>query len=350
MSRASALRPAVVLGVGLALAACQSTAPTIAPAASASRGGSARPQTTEPASTQGPAASFIAGDGDLFLDPMEGIDGLASHTATLAWAFDGTAAGQPSTWTETTTFRIGRDPATAELLVERTNVPDRPKRDWLALTAGTEFSSTDDATCSAALPDPDRNPFVEPANQLSALIGGTQTGTETINGIPTEAFAFDGRTMGLVDPVTAAGHAWVTPGDNLLVRYDVEIDGGPEYFGDGITGTLTGRYEIADVGGPVAIDLPAGCPAGLIEGPQPGDATDVVAVPGRTQLTTGLSITKTTALYHDTSIAFGWKPVGVPKTQDDTAVLQFTQGSLEIFVVISKGTAGTQVVETAHRT
>ncbi|MEA2675174.1 MAG: hypothetical protein QOI92_2366 [Chloroflexota bacterium] len=348
-------RRTLILIVALAMAACQSAPTATGPAASGPAGSGASGSSVGPgasassANSQPPASGFVAGDGDLFLDPMEAIDSLASHTASLTWTFDGTANGQPSTWTETTTLRTGTQPATAELLIERSNMPDLPQRAWLARTGGSVFSAVGDGACSAALPDPGRNPFVEPAGQLSALIGGSQTGTEALNGIQADVFQFDGKAMGLLDPTTATGRAWISPSDNLLLRYDVDIAGSGDYFGDGVTGHLTGKYELSDMHANVTVDVPATCPAGLIVGPQPTDAKDVVAVPGRTELSTAMTVKQATAFYHDTSLAFGWTLTGAPKTQDDGAALRFSQTGLDIFVVITRQGAASSVVVTATR-
>lgn len=342
------------LGVALLVAACQSTpqptGPAASPAASGAVSGASSPAATA-AGSPAPASSFVAGDGDLFLDPIDGLDGLSSHRATLTWSFEGTVDGQAATWSEESTLSVGTEPATAELMVTRTNVPGLPTRSWLSLVNGVLFSTVDGEACSATLPNPDRNAFLEPALQLSALIGGTQTGTETIDGTDAEVFVFDGKAMGLLEPTTATGRVWVSPSDELLLKYEVAVSGGEDYFGAGVSGTLTGAYSLTRLGGTADVSVPDDCPAGLVDGPQPTDATDIVAVPGMTRLHTVMTVKKVAAFYHDTSLAFGWKPVGDPSIQEDPDVagLSFTADGLAIKVLITAEDGGASVEITAIR-
>ena len=67
---------------------------------------------------------------------------------------------------------------------------------------------------------------------------------------------------------------WVATKGGYLVRYKVTTQENADYFDEGIEGSLTWDYEITDVNQPVAIQVPADCPAGLVNAPLLPDAAN----------------------------------------------------------------------------
>jgi hypothetical protein len=189
----------------------------------------------------------------------------------------------------------------------------------------------------------------EPAAHLSAVIGGSAAGRETVNGVEADVIAFDQAAVGLPATAPTSGRIWLAATGGFVVRFESTTTGDARYFGEGTSGTLTTRYELTDVGASVPIELPPGCPAGLIDAPTPADSTIVESLPGLLRLTTGGSVDATARLYRDTALAFGWRATDEAKIGIEFAALSFETTGLAIDVLITKGDGLTGVVITARR-
>jgi hypothetical protein len=342
--------PASLL-LGVTIIACQATPTPPGPAqptdgAAASLGASAPVDTSEPTI----ATEVIVGAGDFDLpEPAVGLGDLKSYRAKLSHAFQGTADGQPSQWTITTTKVSSTDPLASLYSVEAPAELELLDPTWAAERDDAAYRRLANGACIASLPGASLALPREPAAELSGLIGGEAAGEETVNGIASDVFTIDGGALGLSGDTHATGRVWIARAGGYVVRYEVTTDGGAAYFGEGISGTLTTRYELTDVNATVSIDLPADCPPGLIDAPMPTDARVIESLPGFLRFTTAMSVDKAAALYRDTSLAFAWRANRTAAISKTFAALSFDRAGVVIDVLVTKGQSGTEVEIVAHR-
>lgn len=301
----------------------------------------------------------VTGDGDAYLlDPTDGLAGLASYHATLVLTFAGTRSAVPASWTMTSTYDVIHEPFADLLTVDQPVDLPAIFPAWSATADGASYILAD-GQCLGALPEPAEaadpatsapGPLArDPAAQLPGFIGAEVTDTDTVNGVAVDVATLGPASLGLAPGVAASGTVKLATSGDYVVSYDLVREGGPELFGEGTSGKLTSHYELSSIG-TATVAVPAGCPAGLIEGPQPVDAANVEALPGFLSLTTGGSVVDTAALYRDTSLAFGWHAAGDATINQDLGALTFTADGLSIRVAITAIDGGSRVEVVATRT
>jgi hypothetical protein len=69
------------------------------------------------------------------------------------------------------------------------------------------------------------------------------------------------------------------------------------YYREGIEGTLNWEYDLTEPNQPVILELPPGCPAGLVDAPLMPDAQDIRRQPGASIYLTARSITDVLTFY-----------------------------------------------------
>jgi hypothetical protein len=128
-----------------------------------------------------------------------------------------------------------------------------------------------------------------------------------------------------------------------VVKYNLTLKGGAEYFGEGGEGTLTWDYTVSKAGQPTAIQLLKDCPEGLIDAALLDDAQDVERYPGATLYRTSSTIAQAADFYQKTLPIAGWTATAAPIIEDKVAVLNFKQGTSELTVYITADDKGTVV-------
>jgi len=340
--------------VAAALAGCQSSAPSSAPsgASATSAVGSSGdlPGATSDASNSPEASSadfppdMIVGDGDFLLaDPSVGLADLASHRASLTVSFDGTASAAVQKWTSVTTLAATKDPRAGVLTVEDTRDLEPAAPAWTAEQGGVAYSIDDAGTCASQVIDPEAPELEEPAVGLPGVWGGEAIGTETVNGIETNAYSIDEAALGLGGDAKATGKVWVAATSELVVRYEVTITAGPDVFGENVSGTSETRYELTGVNGSVEINIPAACPTGIVDAPLPPGATVVMSEPGVLTATVQSSVADVAAFYEDAAAGTGWKSAEAPGVTKTAAILKFSDDDLTIEVVVRAQDGGTGI-------
>ena len=152
---------------------------------------------------------------------------------------------------------------------------------------------------------------LEPAGFLTGVIGAEAAGSETVNGAA-DHYTFDERALGQLGLAKSTGELWVASNGGYIVRYKVATKGTAVYFGEGIEGTLTWDYELTGVNQPVAVELPKGCPAGMVNAPLLPGATAVRRVPGLLSYSTSTGLAAAAAFYQKQIPLLGWKLTGDP--------------------------------------
>ena len=207
-------------------------------------------------------------------DPSAGLSSLPSYTATLKLAFDGTDNGQAEKWSRTYVMRASKTPAAHLLTIQTTGPVSNTDPVFLAEMDGVDYQQQGQDLCSATFITPGNtlSDQLEPARYLSFLFGADAAASETVNAVPAKAYTFDERAMAQENLTKSTGKVWVASPGDYVVRYMLTTKGTPDYFGPGVAGTLTEDYELTDIGKPVNLQLPDGCPGGVVSIPSLPDA------------------------------------------------------------------------------
>lgn len=321
----------------LAAAACQPTQPG-APAPTAPQSGETTFQ-----------ANVVLGSGPFSLtDTSAGLADLSSYTASLTISFEGTNATQPSKWSKTYVMLVSKEPAARQLTVEKTGDIADLTPVFMAEMNGADYQSSGQESCqaNAIVAGSSLADQMEPAGFLANVVGADTAGSATVNGVKADHYTFDERALGQPSPAKSTGELWVASKGGYIVKYVLSTKAGADYFGDGIEGTITRDYELTGVNKPVKLELPADCPAGMVNAPELPDATNVVNVPSWLSYDTASSMADAAAFYEKQMPGLGWKVLDKPDLSDTTAVLGFTQGAQDMSVIITTD-AGTTSVEIA---
>lgn len=292
------------------------------------------------------AVTFGPGPFNL-LRPASGLADLAAYRATLTLSFEGTSDGQPDQWSRTYQMLAGNESAGRQLIVETANDP--AARLFMLESNGVTFERRGEDDCTASVTQPGNTlaEVWEPARFLFGVIGADESGAETVNGVAANHYTFDEQALGARDVAAATGELWVDPDGGTLVRYLLEMTGGGAAFGPGTEGTIRWDYELTDANQPLSIEVPADCPAGLLDLPLLPDATAIVRQPGMTTYTTLASPADAAAFYEEQLTSAGAEASFPPSVSDALALLEFTQGDTLTSVIASAGDGVTQVMVTA---
>ena len=351
--RRPAMSVAVLLTVIVPLA-CSST-PSSAPATSAApttvteastavtqSGGSSPTPTSDSSAPPTPGstpetfeANLTFGSGPFDLpNTTVGLADLSAYTATSTLTFRGTSAGKPTSWSTITTLAATNSPAARQMTVTKSGDVADPAPVLTVELNGVSYDKEGDSPCTADTipaesPDPKESlaePF-EPAASLPAVIWADTAGSETVNDTPAAHYTFDEKALGQAGQTTSTGEVWVASTGGFVVKYVVTTKAGPDYFGDGIDGTIMWDYELTAVNQPVVITLPGDCPPGIVDAPQLPDATNVESLPGVLTYDTATSLSDIVAFYQTELGNRGWVPSGDPTVEDTSVIADFTQAN-----------------------
>jgi hypothetical protein len=285
--------------VVLALAAACAPAPT--PAAQPAAGTSAPADKVEVALELGP------GDFDL-PDPAVGLAELSSYEATLMMSFDGKEGGQPAKWSRTYDLQFSKDPAARFWTMQTAEdlTPDQVVGRLELNGAAYEISA--DGSCAAHALDPASSSAaeLEPAASLVGLLGAQAAGHETLEGVEADHYTFDERALAQAGRNKSTGEVWVAAQGGYVLRYLKTTTAGADYFGEGTEGKLELEYDLTGINKPLTIELPPGCPPGLVQAPMMPDAANVHNEPGVLQYESAASVPDVAAFYAKQLPAQGW--------------------------------------------
>jgi hypothetical protein len=316
----------------LSAASAQGVVPSEGPGASPSAGPSP--------GLPGVQVTLDLADGPFDLpDPTMGLADLTSYVAMLTVSFDGTIDGTPVAATSHTTMQAS--PGGRALTIDRG--PDAPMS-WRAEVDGVAYAKEGDGACSvASVPEGGSlAEAFEPARQLAPLIGASDAGEGSVDGVPTHRHAFDQGSLVLPFIERASGEVSVAASDGHVVRYRLSVDAGPEHLGDGVAGTRTLEYELTIPTEPSPIGLPADCPP-VVDGPLLDDATDVVARPAMLMFQSAMGISKAVRAYTKLLKGERWKADGEPVVTKSTALLTFRKGKVSLTVIMRRASGSTTV-------
>lgn len=280
-----------------------------------------------------------------FPDTKAGLADLSSYKATLTLSFDGTRDGQAQKWSKNYVMLSSKEPANLQLTIEKTGDLTDLEPVFMAEANGADYARRGENACTANAIEEGNSlrDRLELAGFLTFVIGAEEAGSETVNEVASDNYTFDEHASGQSGIAKSTGEMWVASNGGYIVKYLLTTEGNADYFGEGIEGTLSLDYELTDINQPLTIELPADCPAGMLDVPLLPDAADVVNMPGLLTYTTITSMADAAAFYQEQIPGLGWIGQGEPTITETMAYLSFTQGNQEISVIISVGAAVTNV-------
>jgi hypothetical protein len=280
-----------------------------------------------------------------FPDTRAGLADLTSYTATLTLSFDGIEAGQPNKWSKTYVMLYGRDPSLRQLTIEKTVENSTPDQVYMAEVDGAVYEQRGTNACFANVITEGNSltERFEPAGFLNGVIGADEAGAETVNDAVENHYSFDERAFGQTDVAQSKGELWVASAGGYIVRYLLTTNGGADYFGEGIEGTITWDYELTNINQPVTVTLPEDCPPGLVNAPLLPDVANELNMPGILTYETSTSLLDIAAFYQKELPALGWVMEGEPTITDDTILLDYSQGEKTVSVIATNNENGTKV-------
>jgi len=242
-------------------------------------------------------------------DTAAGLAELSSFKASLTVSFDGTQNGQAAQWSNTSIFTYQKEPRARTLTFETTAVLEESQPNFRAEMDGAEYELFADGNCFARPLDPANSTieFLNPIVAVTGVLGAEEAGHETVNGIETDHYTFDERAIAQAGLNTSSGELWVASQGGYLVRYHLKTEGDENYFGEGMAGTVTLNYELSEVDQVAAIQLPAGCPAGMVDAPVLPDAVNITDMPGLLQYETATSVLEARSFYEGELLKLGWE-------------------------------------------
>jgi hypothetical protein len=296
------------------------------------------------------AITITFGPGSFNLQPTAGLADLSGYQATFNLDFKGKEGGQDNPWTEKLVLLANAKPAVRALTA--TFKGKAPAADyiapWSATKGGLFYYVGADKECVGNILVADANPNApppvwEPASFLPAVIGAEEAGAKKVNNVDAKGYKFDERALGVAGRAKATGEVWVAATGGYVLKYNLTLTAGPDYFGEGDEGTLTWAYDVTKAGQPAAITFPKDCPSGLIDAPVMDDAQDVQRLPGITLYNTKSTPAQVADFYQKKLTEAGWKVNGKPAITEQTAMLTFKQGTEQLTVVVKVTDKGTRV-------
>jgi hypothetical protein len=295
----------------------------------------------------------LVGAGDFVLaDPVAGLEALSTYAASVQIGFDGTANGSPSNWTASVGVRAASDGSVKVRTVELHDAPEDLLLDpatWRATVGASAYRLDEDGACVSESHEASAALLDDPASLLTPIIGATPNGSAVVNGIEANSFTFDRHALGILADVQVDGRLSVAIEGGYIAQYKLAITGGPDYFGDGVNGTLTTTYDVTDVGAPVEPELPADCATELIELSLPTDATSVTNEPGFLAYYTQEGMNRAVEFVRVVALLAHWTQIGEAAIDTTFGALEFEAEGMHYQALFSKEDAGTYVQVIASR-
>ncbi len=291
-------------------------------------------------------AEMVFGPGDFILpDTKAGLSDLLSYKATLTMSFEGTREGSRQQWSKTYRMLVSTDPPARQLDVVKTGDIEGTYPVFLAEVDGAAYERLEENACTATVMDRENSlgERLELAGFLTGVHGAEQAGSETLNDVAVDHYTFDERALGQLDVAQSTGEVWVASEGGYIVKYVLTTKGNADYFGEGIEGTLTWDYELNDVNQPATIELPADCPAGMVDAPLLPDASHILNMPSVLSFDTSTSLTEAAAYYQEQIPKLGWEPISEAVFSETAGMLNYQQGGQNMTVTITADAGVTTV-------
>ena len=293
------------------------------------------PQITDTPSASQPDAYFLP-------DPAVGLDQMSSYRSTLTISFKGKGAGQPADWQDVQTRIFSQEAATQFSTLTTRDENDQPLQLMHGAVGAARYYQKGSEACQVSWDDRAASgDDIDLAAMLPPIARAKEVDQETVNGVPCRHYSIAEESNG----VQSTGELWLAEPGGYVVKYDLSIQAGEQFFGTGNEGVQTFQYELSDINTLQDVPLPAGCPTVLTEIPALPDAIDLVRLPGSMSFTTPSSLEAVDAFYRDTLQAQGWELLAQHADDVEQPVLIFTrkEGAESVLISLQQEAEGVWV-------
>ena len=272
--------------------------------------------------------------------PSVGLGGLNAYRAVLTLGFTGVQEQTPSAWSKTYTLAVVPASGTRLLNITATGLPSGASLDgWMAGSDRGMLLTRPGAAapCEAVKNQSGALPvLIEPAALLPPVTGARLSGEETLQGTAVRKFTFDQASLGFPGQGKLDGQMWLSVDGSYLVKYSLRAEGGPDLFGQDMTGAMTWEYQLSDINSSVQVDLPENCPPGLIDAPLIAGAEVLADEPGYLEFTVPTDFKSIAAFYRNKLASLGYIPTDGSSTSDAPSQLTFTRSELVLDLLMEK--------------
>jgi hypothetical protein len=189
-----------------------------------------------------------------------------------------------------------------------------------------------------------RQPFIV-ASSLLPVDSAKSAGEETVEGISTRHYTFDGGSLSLAKDAEAAGEVWIAVQGGYVVKYDLQIEGANPSSGTGAQSARRIEYLLSGIGTRPQVEYPDGCRPVLTDVPAMDDAVDIIRLPGMLDYSSQSPLDSIASFYADYFTSGGWLQVGETQPNEDRSVAVFAkEDSEDIALVVVRRGADTQRV------
>lgn len=167
---------------------------------------------------------------------------------------------------------------------------------------------------------------------------------ERVNGILTDQYVIDAKSIGFGTAVSGQGDAWVAQDGGYVVKYAGKFEGkGTLPFGNMAEGAMTWNYELRDVGQVGAITPPKSCAPPGAGVPIPPGAKDKSSIMGMTSFKTSDPPKAVLEFYKTELTALGYK-AGKESAFGPVTQIEFTKGDETLSLMINEEKGETTVI------
>jgi hypothetical protein len=257
--------------------------------------------------TPGGTGQNPASSGSLLPDPGIGLSDLKSYHVSFHQDISGTLDGKP--FEKHTHIELSRLGGQLDF-VRELNGTDQPDSYFQVVAtdqAVYRWNSVDE-TCQGEAGQILTGETQEPAALLLAVRTANKVGNETIDGIATVHYTFDGNALELSQPKPAIqGDLWLAEQGGYVVKYTLEAAMPSPATGTGQEAAQSWSYELSQVDTVEQVRLPAGCEAVPVDIPAMADAANVIRRSGFMEYSTASTAAQVVDLYYHSLDALGWK-------------------------------------------
>jgi len=266
---------------------------------------------------------------DLLPDPQAGLKSLDNYTGTLTISFSGTANGQAMESSETYAQSAWPALEAKFTTIDATNETGLPQYIVAGSVGEAHYDQIGrDVPCgvwwgeTAAVSGGSE---FQVASLLEPVGAAKLAGEETVDGIPTKHYTFDGASVGLPEDVQASGEVWIASEGGYVVKHILQITGADSYFGEGKQGTQKIEYLLSEVNANPQVVYPYGCEPVLTDVPATQDAAEIIRLPGVLDYFSNSPVEAITAFYTDFFESHGWVMASDFNPEGEQAMLIFVR-------------------------
>jgi hypothetical protein len=293
-----------------------------------------------------PSPESISTSGAVLPDPSAGLVGLKGYHAVLNQTISGSLDGQ--SYQSQTLVEYSRAASNDEDLVREITVTGSREYYMNSARIGGAYytQAAKDVPCQGGVLDPQAESLIVPSSRLVAIISADKTGSETINGIPSDHYRFTQTGMPIIEKeMSISGEVWIANPGGYVVKYLLTSPIPTNPSGNGMKVGWNWDYELTQVNAVDQISLPPGCAPVPLEIPPMDDAENILRIPGLLVYNTPSDSAKVIDFYNKQLQAAGWKKDkgGMPNDNDDLSLLYYERESQILEIVLDKSNGTLEV-------